>query len=122
MRPPPPALLDEEFVGPFPSWKSVKDFGAKGDGITDDSNAIQAALTALKTIQTNAYSVLYFPAGTLPSRRPWSPRGRRTTSIWAPRSSEKIQRAPRSLGWTTRPEDAEPRPLVREGESLYVRR
>jgi PA14 domain/Pectate lyase superfamily protein len=55
--------VDEEFVGPFPSWKNVKDFGAKGDGITDDSNAIQAALTALKPVQTNAYSVLYFPAG-----------------------------------------------------------
>jgi hypothetical protein len=56
--------VDEEFVGPFLSWKNVKDFGAKGDGITDDSNAIQAALTALKPVTTNAYSVLYFPAGT----------------------------------------------------------
>ena len=55
--------VDEEFVGPFPSWKNVKDFGAKGDGTTDDSNAIQAALTALKTVLTNAHSVLYFPAG-----------------------------------------------------------
>ena len=56
--------VDEEFVGPFPSWKNVKDFGAKGDGTTDDSNAIQAALNDLKPVMTNSYSVLYFPAGT----------------------------------------------------------
>ena len=35
---------------------SVKDFGAVGDGITDDTEAIQAALDASKTV--------YFPAGT----------------------------------------------------------
>jgi hypothetical protein len=36
---------------------SVKQFGAKGDGATDDSSAIQAALTAL------AGKTTYFPAG-----------------------------------------------------------
>lgn len=35
---------------------NVKDFGAVGDGVTDDTAAIQAAI--------NAASVLYFPAGT----------------------------------------------------------
>ncbi len=55
----------EEFVGPFPSWKNVKtDFGAKGDGVADDAPAIQKALDELKAVQTNAWSVLYFPAGT----------------------------------------------------------
>lgn len=55
----------EEFCGPFASWKNVKtDFGAKGDGITDDAPAINAALLAMKKTQTNPYNVLYFPAGT----------------------------------------------------------
>jgi hypothetical protein len=39
---------------------SVKDFGAKGDGTTDDTAAIQAADTAA----TAAGKTLYFPAGT----------------------------------------------------------
>ena len=46
------------------SWKSVKDFGAIGDGITDDTAAIQAALNALKDTTNNPWSVLYFPEGT----------------------------------------------------------
>ena len=56
--------LDKSFVGPLAGWKSVKDFGAKGDGTTDDTAAIQAALDALKAVQTNTWSVLYFPSGT----------------------------------------------------------
>ena len=39
---------------------SVKDFGAVGDGVTDDTAAIQAALTHVQ--QTNKW-VLYFPEG-----------------------------------------------------------
>src|ERR1035437_2220116 len=55
----------EEFSGPFPSWKNVKtDFGAMGDGVTNDAPAINAALLAMKHTQTNTYNVLYFPAGT----------------------------------------------------------
>ena len=38
------------------SIKTVKDYGAKGDGITDDTNAIKAAIAA--------ESLIYFPAGT----------------------------------------------------------
>jgi hypothetical protein len=55
----------EEFTGPLPSWKNIKtDFGAKGDGITDDAPAITAALYAFRDIDNIDYSVLYFPVGT----------------------------------------------------------
>jgi hypothetical protein len=55
----------EEFSGPFPSWKNVKtDFGATGNGVTDDAPAINAALVAMKSLATNTCNVLYFPAGT----------------------------------------------------------
>jgi len=43
----------EEFSGPLPSWKNVKtDFGAKGDGVTDDAPAITAALYTFKDMNT----------------------------------------------------------------------
>lgn len=38
-------------------WVNVKDFGAKGDGITDDTQAIQNA------INTEATNTIYFPNG-----------------------------------------------------------
>lgn len=41
---------------------SVKDFGAKGDGVTDDSNAFQAALNYGMSLAFGA--TVYFPAGT----------------------------------------------------------
>ncbi|MBM7126813.1 glycosyl hydrolase family 28-related protein [Dyella flava] len=44
-------------------WTNVKDFGATGNGVTDDTAAIQAAISSLQ--QNNDYrgGVLYFPAG-----------------------------------------------------------
>jgi pectin methylesterase-like acyl-CoA thioesterase len=61
-----PALgtYDVEFTGPFPSWKNVKDFGARGDGTTDDTAALQRALDDARNVSTNPYAVLYVPAGT----------------------------------------------------------
>lgn len=44
---------------------SVKDFGAVGDGVTDDTDAIQAALDALKNNQT-----LLFPIGNYKATAP----------------------------------------------------
>ncbi len=65
------AQAQEEFAGPFPSWKNVKTaYGAVGDGVTDDTQAIQNALNDLRTVQTNNWSVLYFPAGTYRITRP----------------------------------------------------
>jgi Pectate lyase superfamily protein/IPT/TIG domain/Fibronectin type III domain len=57
------ALGDEVFVGPFPSWANAKtDYGAKGDGSTDDSAALQKALDELG--QTGKKTILFLPSGT----------------------------------------------------------
>ena len=53
----------DEFNGPFSSWRDVKrDYGAKGDGVADDSDAINRALADLRIVGRE-FSVLYFPAG-----------------------------------------------------------
>ena len=46
-------------------WASVKDFGAKGDGVTDDTAAINRALNQLYCQQVNPQirRSLFFPAG-----------------------------------------------------------
>lgn len=60
---PAPAAAEEEFVGPFPSWADVqRDYGARGDGKSDDTAAIQKALDDLR--EHKKFCVLYFPAGT----------------------------------------------------------
>ena len=53
----------DEFVGPFASWVNVKTtYGAKGDGVTDDTAALQNALNAVG-VGSNS-PVLWIPAGT----------------------------------------------------------
>jgi hypothetical protein len=55
--------MDDEFVGPFASWANAKsDFGAAGDGIADDTTALQNALNALRSY--TGKPALYLPAGT----------------------------------------------------------
>ncbi|MEI6946634.1 glycosyl hydrolase family 28-related protein [Paraflavisolibacter sp. H34] len=55
--------LDDEFIGPFPSWLNVKAYGAVGDGKADETAAIQAAFNAIGN-STSTSSVVYLPAGT----------------------------------------------------------
>ncbi len=58
-----PASASGEFYGPFANWLDAKrDFGARGDGTTDDTAALQAALDAVRP--TDAAPVLFIPAGT----------------------------------------------------------
>jgi len=58
-----PARADDEFLGPFPSWRDAKrDYGAAGDGQTDDTAALQRALDDL--VKHEKACVLYVPAGT----------------------------------------------------------
>ena len=61
----------EEFVGPLDGWANVKrDFGAKGNGKDDDTQALQNAISYLSvppkgfSMGVSGYTVIYLPAGT----------------------------------------------------------
>lgn len=57
------ALATEESVGPFASWANVKtNYGAKGDGVSDDTAALQRALDEVG--QTGKRGTLFIPPGT----------------------------------------------------------
>ncbi len=56
--------FDDEFVGPFASWVNVKtECGAKGDGVADDTAAIQKGINIVNPANATR-KVLYLPAGT----------------------------------------------------------
>lgn len=64
------AISQEEFNGAFPSWANVKTrFKGAGDGITDDTKALQRALDSLTVRAKNyntgkqAYTVIFLPKG-----------------------------------------------------------
>ncbi|KYK56443.1 putative beta-1,3 exoglucanase precursor [Drechmeria coniospora] len=68
-----PAFGDEASYAVF---RNVKEYGAKGDGRTDDTDAINAAITAGKRCgegcdsRTTAPALVYFPPGTYVVSRP----------------------------------------------------
>jgi hypothetical protein len=65
------APTDEEFVGPLSSWRNLKTtYGAVGDGVADDTTALENALQALRVAHQNGWSTLYIPAGTYRLTRP----------------------------------------------------
>ncbi|HVU98948.1 MAG TPA: glycosyl hydrolase family 28-related protein [Puia sp.] len=60
----------EEFTGPYSSWADVRTrFHVHGDGITDDTRALQRAIDSLSCYATDRnigprrFSVVYLPAG-----------------------------------------------------------
>ncbi|KAF3902986.1 hypothetical protein ABW20_dc0106112 [Dactylellina cionopaga] len=60
----------------YPIFRNVKDYGAVGDGVTDDTNAINAAASAGGRCEGNCGSssilgaVVYFPSGTYKISKP----------------------------------------------------
>jgi hypothetical protein len=62
-------MRDDEFVGPFPSWRNARtDYRAVGDGAADDTGAIQRALDDLG--KSGESPVLFLPKGTYRITRP----------------------------------------------------
>lgn len=58
-----PPVVDDEFIEPIPSWVNVRtECGAKGDGVADDTAAIQARLDLVIPAGATR-KVLYIPAG-----------------------------------------------------------
>lgn len=61
---PPPLVVsqfNDEALGPFQSWVNARQAGAVGDGVADDTKALQRAIDDLG--ERGEASVLYLPAG-----------------------------------------------------------
>jgi len=57
------SFASEVFVGPFPSWLDLKkNYGAIGNGISDDTTAFQKGLDDL--VEHKKHCVLFVPKGT----------------------------------------------------------
>lgn len=48
---------------PGSDWLNVRSYGAVGDGVTDDRDAIQAALNDASVISDGSYATVYLPVG-----------------------------------------------------------
>lgn len=53
-------IIGEQFVCPRPPYNDVKDFGAVGDGVHDDTEAIEAAM---KYFRKSGLKYISFPPG-----------------------------------------------------------
>jgi Pectate lyase superfamily protein len=90
---------------PFPSgfMRSVKDYGAAGDGVSDDTAAIQAALADGRSNASSEYNgvpkALYFPPGTYLVRNTLDWNGCCVTLQGAGPSASVIRLAPSSDGY-----------------------
>jgi hypothetical protein len=66
---PPVATVFNEWYGPFASWTNVMAFGAKCDGVTDDSVAVSNALAVIGT--GHCSPVLLIPGMCRVTKKPW---------------------------------------------------
>lgn len=79
-----PGAVDRTATERFEDWVSVKDFGAVGDGSTDDSDAIEAADNYASTNRVP----LFFPPGSYRIKRTIT---RVSQSAWFGASAQSIQ-------------------------------
>jgi hypothetical protein len=90
---------------PFPAgfMRSVKDYGAEGNGISDDTAAIQAALADGRSNASSEYNgvpkALYFPPGTYLVRKTLDWNGCCVTLQGAGPDASVIRLAPSSAGY-----------------------
>jgi hypothetical protein len=106
-------LIAGPIVRPADFMTSVKTYGAKGDGKTDDTAAIQAALSDSRSDATGTYNgapkALYFPAGTYLISKTLSWNGCCVMLEGAGSSTSIIRLAPSASGFGTA---GTPKPMI----------